>query len=42
MVYLKYSRYDQDFNTANLKEVILCIKTFEKGSGLRINSEKTQ
>ena len=38
-VYLKHMRYDQDFNTNNIKVVL---KMFEKWSGLKSNTGKKQ
>ncbi len=41
-VYLKYRRYDQDFNTRNAGALLDCLETFEKWSGLKVNQGKTQ
>ncbi len=41
-VYLKYRRYDQDFNTQNTRALLDCLETFEKWSGLKVNQGKTQ
>ena len=37
-VYLKYKRYNQNFNTSNVE----CLKTLEKWSGLQVYSGKNQ
>ena len=41
-VYIKNKRYDQDFNTNNVKRLLVCLEIFEKWSGLKINNGKTK